>query len=100
MVVLPPPFNEICFALDIVTVVFQMQLPPGTSTMSSVAAELIAFCTSICEHDAAVIVLASAPKLKNALKSRVTNAVLTMFAMGPFLLKEQCSQESQRVCGS
>src|SRR5882757_5625899 len=49
IIAVPPPSRVIYKGLGIVTGELQVQLPPGTSTWSPLDAELIAFCTSICE---------------------------------------------------
>jgi len=66
MVAVPPPFTVIPFVLGTVTVPPpHEQVPPGTTTVSPLTAELTAFCTSVCEQEAAVMVLARAGRHQN-----------------------------------
>jgi hypothetical protein len=58
MVVFPPPSNVMATLLEVATPEAQVQEPPGTVTVSPLCAELIAFCTSACEQEAALIVAA------------------------------------------
>src|SRR3974377_2028945 len=65
---------------EMVTPDVQVQLPAGTTTVSPLEAELIAFCRSVGEHDPALIVAALAGRtLIAAITIASTDIHLTVF---------------------
>src|SRR6266404_2560601 len=65
IVVFPVPSSVIAFVFEIKTVVVYWHVPPGTSTVSPELAALMAACTAVAEHDAAVIVAACSDAAAN-----------------------------------
>src|SRR6266571_8228842 len=70
MVVLPPPSTVIPFPVTVTLDAHATTHGPGTRTVSPLDAELTAFCTSLCEQVAALMVVAWAGRHQN--KRRAT----------------------------
>src|SRR5271168_1218366 len=76
MVVVPCPLNVIGVELGIVTVEVQVQVPPGTKTVSPLCAVLMAACTSVCAQELAKIELACASAQKTRPRKMVDRSHL------------------------
>jgi hypothetical protein len=73
---MPAPCKVIPFVLGMVTVVVQVQVPAGTTTVSPLFAEFIAVCTADEEQLEALIVAACISQKKRILKNKAINKQL------------------------